>query len=121
MSSAKNDAELNSYQDNPGTDRFLMNNSYAINNQYTLQADNSIPLKKGKLEGGLKAILRRASSDFQSLIKYDEAADYKMNIANTDYFNYTQDVISLYSNVQPESKEIQLSAGRPCRIHQCKR
>ncbi len=93
----KNDAELNSYQDNPGTDRFLMNNSYAINNQYTLQADNSIPLKKGKLEGGLKAILRRASSDFQSLIKYDEAADYKMNIANTDYFNYTQDVISLYS------------------------
>ena len=94
----KNDSKLNSFQDNPGTDRYLINNSYAINNQYTIQADNSIPLKKnGKLEGGLKAILRRASSDFQSLIKYDEADDYKTNTANTDYFKYKQDVISLYS------------------------
>ena len=45
----------------------------------------------------MKAILRRASSDFQSLVKYDEAEDYKTNIANTDYFKYSQDVISLYS------------------------
>jgi outer membrane receptor protein involved in Fe transport len=94
----KNDANLNSFQDNPGTDRYLANNSHAINNQYTIQADNSIPIKKtGKLEGGLKAILRRASSDFQSLIKYDEAENYKMNAANTDYFKYAQDVISFYS------------------------
>ena len=94
----KNDAELTSFQDNPGTDRYLINNSYAINNQYTIQADNSIPIKKtGRLEGGLKAILRRASSDFESLIKYDEAENYKLNSANTDYFKYTQDVISLYS------------------------
>ncbi|MEO5563777.1 MAG: outer membrane beta-barrel protein [Chitinophagaceae bacterium] len=94
----KNDSKLNSFQDNPGTDRFLNNNSYAINNQYTLQADNSIPLKKnGKLEGGVKAILRRASSDFQSLIKYDEADNFKTNTANTDYFKYSQDVISVYS------------------------
>src|SRR4029079_2814257 len=35
----KTDAELNSFQDNPGTDRYLINNSYAINNQYTFQAD----------------------------------------------------------------------------------
>jgi outer membrane receptor protein involved in Fe transport len=94
----KNDSKLNSSQQNPGIDRYLLNNSYAINNQYTIQADNSIPLKNnGKIEGGLKAILRRASSDFQSLIKYDGAADYKTNAANTDYFKYSQDVISLYS------------------------
>jgi outer membrane receptor protein involved in Fe transport len=94
----KNDSKLNSFQDNPGTDRYLINNSNAINNQFTMQADNSIPIKKnGKLEGGLKAILRRAISDFQSLIKYDEADNYKTNAANTDYFKYTQDVISLYS------------------------
>jgi hypothetical protein len=94
----KSDSKLNSFQDNPGTDRYLINNSHAINNQYTLQADNSIPLKKnGKLEGGLKAILRRASSDFQSLIKYDAAEDYETNKANTDYFKYKQDVISVYS------------------------
>ena len=94
----KNDSKVNSFQDNPGTDRYLMNNSYATNDQYTIQADNSIPVKKtGKFEGGLKAILRRASSDFQSLIKYDPSEGYKMNPANTDYFKYSQDVISLYS------------------------
>ncbi len=94
----KSDSKLNSFQDNPGTDRYLINNSYAINDQYTFQVDNSIPLKKnGKFEGGVKAILRRASSDFQSLIKYNESEDYKMNAANTDHFKYQQDVISLYS------------------------
>ncbi len=94
----KNESQLNSFQDNPGTDRYLVNESYAKNNQYTIQADNSIPLKKGgKLEGGVKAILRRASSDFKSLVKYDEASDFQMNPANTDYFTYTQNVISVYS------------------------
>lgn len=94
----KNDARLNSFQDNPGTDRYLINNSNSINNQYTIQADNSIPINKtSKFEGGLKAILRRASSDFQSLIKYNEVDDYKTNTANTDHFKYAQDVISLYS------------------------
>jgi outer membrane receptor protein involved in Fe transport len=94
----KNDSRLTSLQDNPGTDRYLINNSNAVNNQYTIQADNIIPLKKNaKLEGGVKAILRRASSDFESLIKYAEPDDYKMNAANTDYFKYTQDVVSVYS------------------------
>ena len=108
----KNDAELNSFQDNPGTDRYLLNTSYAINNQYTMQADNIIPLKKnGKLEGGLKAILRRASSDFQSLVKYDESDDYEPNKANTDYFNYTQDVISVYSMYSKRLKKSSFRVG----------
>jgi outer membrane receptor protein involved in Fe transport len=93
----KNDSKLNSYQDNPGTDRYLINDSYAKNDQYTIQADNSIPLRKGKIEGGLKAILRRANSDFQSLEKYDEGSDYKVNPTNTDYFKYMQNVVSFYS------------------------
>ncbi len=108
----KNDSKLNSFQDNPGNDRYLINNSYAINNQYTIQADNSIPLKKNrKFEGGLKAILRRASSDFQSLIKYNEAEDYKTNMANTDYFKYTQDVISLYSMYSLRTKKSSFRLG----------
>jgi outer membrane receptor protein involved in Fe transport len=108
----KNDAKLNSFQDNPGTDRYLMNNSYANNNQYTIQADNSIPVSKnGKIEGGLKAILRRANSNFQSLIKYDESADYKTNPANTDYFKYAQDVISLYSMYSLKLKKSSFRVG----------
>ncbi len=94
----KNDNKLNSVQDNPGTDRYLINNSYAINNQYTLQMDNIIPINKTtRFEGGAKAILRRASSDFQSQIKYGETDNYKINVANTDYFKYSQDVLSIYS------------------------
>ncbi len=108
----KNDADLNSFQDNPGPDRYLINNSHAINNQYTLQADNSIPLNKNsRLEGGLKAILRRASSDFQSLIKYDEADNYKTNLANTDHFKYGQDVISVYSMYSLKLKKSSFRVG----------
>jgi hypothetical protein len=94
----KSEADLNSSQDNPGADRFLMNNSDAVNNQYTIQADHIMPITKtGKLEAGVKAILRRATSDFQSLIKYDSQAPFKFNPSNTDNFKYNQDVFSIYS------------------------
>jgi len=93
----KSGSHLNSTQDSPGSARFLINNSDAVNDQYTIQADNSIPIKKaGKLEAGVKAIFRRATSDFESLIKYDPLAIYKLNPSNTDNFKYKQDVISVY-------------------------
>lgn len=108
----KNDSKLNSFQDNPVTDRYLMNNSYAVNDQYTVQLDNIIPLKKtARLEGGVKAILRRASSDFQSFVKYAEIEDYKMNSANTDYFKYDQDVISVYSMYSFKTKKSSFRFG----------
>ena len=93
----KSESHVTSTQDNPGKDRFLVNNSNAVNNQYTIQADHLVPISKsGKLETGLKAILRRASSDFESLVKYDPLDDYKPAPANTDTFKYAQDVISAY-------------------------
>jgi hypothetical protein len=108
----KNDSKLNSVQDGQSMDRYLINDSYATNNQYTIQADNSIPINKtGKLEAGAKAILRRASSDFQSLVKYDPAATYKINPANTDYFKYTQNVIGVYSMYTVRSKKWTLRFG----------
>ena len=108
----KSESHLNSTQDNPGTDRFLINNSDAVNRQYTLQADHSMPIKKaGKLEGGVKAILRRASSDFESLIKYDPLAAYKFNPSNTDNFKYSQDVISIYSMYSVKVKKSNFRVG----------
>ncbi|MEO6732945.1 MAG: outer membrane beta-barrel protein [Ferruginibacter sp.] len=102
----KSESHLTSTQDNPGTDRFLMNNSDAVNNQYTFQADHSIPIKKtGKFEAGAKAILRRASSDFESLIKYSPMASYKLNPSNTDKFKYQQDVVSIYSMYTVKKKK----------------
>jgi len=108
----KNNNELNSVQNNPGTDRYLINNSYAINNEYTIQMDNIIPVNKtSRFEGGAKAILRRASSDFESQIKYNETEPYKINVANTDYFKYSQDVLSVYSMYNIKLKKISIRFG----------
>ncbi len=108
----KSEAELNSSQDNPVTDRFLVNQSHAVNNQYTLQADHSVPTgKNGKLDAGLKAILRRASSDFESLVKYDALDKYELNPANTDKFKYAQDVLSVYSMYSIKIKKSNLRVG----------
>ena len=108
----KNNADLNSSQGIPGTERFLNNNSHAINDQYTIQADNIIPVNStSKFEGGMKAILRRASSNYQSLIKYNVADNYELNPANTDYFKYAQDVYSLYNMYSFKTKKSTLRFG----------
>ena len=108
----KADAQVNSAQDNPGTDRFLENNSNAVNNQYTIQADYLAPVTTtGKLETGLKAILRRASSDFESLVKYDTLDDFKPAPANTDNFNYAQDVLSAYGTYSFKTKKSSFRFG----------
>ncbi len=93
----RNEAYTNSTQDNPGTDRFIINNSMSRNNQYTFEVNHILPLKKNKtFEAGAKAIVRRASSDFQSLVAYAAGA-FKPNPSNTDYFKYHQNVASLYT------------------------
>jgi outer membrane receptor protein involved in Fe transport len=80
-------------------DRYVINNSVAKNTQYTVQTDYIHPLKNNqKIEGGLKAILRRAHSDFQSRQRSTSAEDYKLNTENTDFFRYDQDVYSVYGS-----------------------
>lgn len=81
-----------------GADRHVINNSEADNQQFTVQSDYIYPLKANrKLETGVKAILRRASSDFRSLVRTNPTDDYELNPENTDNFNYDQDVYSVYS------------------------
>nr|MBA2761924.1 outer membrane beta-barrel protein [Segetibacter sp.] len=94
---SKNHFFSNSIQDNPTQDRFVSNKSLSQNREYTLQADFAQPFKdKKKLETGVKAIVRKASSDFESLIKYNITDGFKPNPANTDLFNYYQEVYSAY-------------------------
>lgn len=102
----------NSVQDNPSSDRFIQNRSVAKNKQYTIQSDYIHPFKNSqKLESGVKAILRRASSDFTSQIKYDASENFKFNPANTDYFSYHQDVFSAYSTYSFKIKKTTLRIG----------
>lgn len=104
---------LNSLMDNEvAADRYVINTSRAKNRQYTLQSDFVQPLPKNqKLEAGVKAILRRASSNFESLIKSNSHDDYKQNMDNTDKFSYDQDVYSVYGTYAFKIKKTTFRLG----------
>jgi outer membrane receptor protein involved in Fe transport len=108
----KANAFLNSQQDNPGDDRYIINTSIANNKQYTFQSDYIHPLEKNqKIESGVKAILRRARSNFESMIKYDPLEDYKVNESNTDNFSYRQNVYSAYTTYSFKIKKTNFRLG----------
>ena len=89
----------NSLQENPQQDRYVINNSVSKNREITVQTDFVQPLKnKQKLEGGLKAVLRNALSDFESQVKYHSSDPFKPNPFNSDKFSYHQEVYGLYGS-----------------------
>ncbi|MBC7949594.1 MAG: TonB-dependent receptor [Chitinophagaceae bacterium] len=104
---------LNSIMDNQVmADRYVINESVATNKQYTVQSDYVHPLRNNrKIEIGLKAILRRATSDFQSRLRTNELEDYKLNQDNTDYFRYDQNVFSVYSTYSFKMKKTTFRLG----------
>ncbi|MFN2439897.1 MAG: outer membrane beta-barrel protein, partial [Chitinophagaceae bacterium] len=104
---------LNSVMDHlEGEDRYVINNSEATNRQYTLQSDYIYPLKNNrKLEAGVKGIFRRATSDFQSMMRTNNIEDYKLNQENTDYFRYNQDVYSAYGSYNFKVKKTSFRLG----------
>jgi outer membrane receptor protein involved in Fe transport len=104
---------LTSIMDYPAAyDRHMVNNSVASNRQYTIQSDYIHPLPRNqKLEVGIKAILRRASSDFESMIRTNTIEDYKLNQENTDNFNYLQDVYSFYGTYSFKVKKTTFRLG----------
>jgi len=95
-----NNTFLDSEMDNEvAPDRFVINNSQARNRQYTLQSDYILPVGGSrKLEAGVKAIMRRAFSDFEGKEKANKVDDYLPSPNNTDYFSYNQDVYSGYGS-----------------------
>ncbi|WP_207491486.1 outer membrane beta-barrel protein [Aridibaculum aurantiacum] len=102
----------NSQQDIGPTDRFLLNNSEAFNSEYTVQADLIEPINKStRLETGVKTILRKAYSDFESLIKFNKAEPYRTNPANTDRFGYDQNVYGGYVSVNKVTKVVTARLG----------
>jgi hypothetical protein len=93
-------------------DRFVWNTSKANNKELTFQVDFVEPLKrKRKLEFGLKTILRKASSDYESLIKYSGTDSYKPNPLNSDLFSYDQQVYGAYSSYTFNIKELNFRSG----------
>jgi hypothetical protein len=101
----KNHSFSNSQQDIGPTDRFILNNSEAFNREYTVQTDLVEPLNKTtRLETGIKTILRTAFSDFESQFKFSKADPYYTNPANSNRFNYDQNVYGGYVSVNKITK-----------------
>lgn len=82
-----------------GNNRFVLNDNYSNDQQYTIQTDYVLPVKNSStLEIGAKAILRRAISDYESYIKTVATDPYVVNPANSDNFRYDQNVYSTYAS-----------------------
>lgn len=79
--------------------------------EHTLQTDLVYPVKKVIIEGGVKAILRSNSSDYQYL-QLDPATNLYSPIDSlSDRFYYTQDVLSIYNSYQFKLGNWNVSAG----------
>jgi len=115
----EDEALMSSVQDSHTGKRYTINNNLADNKQYIAQTDYILPFKNNHgLEAGAKVVLRRAGSDFKSLVKYDASAEYDESPDNTDYFNYEQDVYSAYSIYNLKTKKSSYKFG--LRVEQTK-
>jgi outer membrane cobalamin receptor len=96
----------NSQQGTGAYERYILNNSEAFNNEYTVQIDFTNPLNKTtRLETGVKTILRNAYSYFQSQVKYTKAEPYQFDPSNTNKFSYDQDVYGGYMSLNKTFKK----------------
>jgi outer membrane receptor protein involved in Fe transport len=108
----RNRTYANSQQELNSFDRFILNNSEAFNNEYTIQADLIEPMKKGlRLETGIKTILRKAHSDFESQLKYDRSEPYHVDPANSNRFSYNQNVYGAYVSLNKVFKALTARIG----------
>ena len=102
----------NSEQEIGSVDRFLLNNSEAFNREYTAQADLIEPLNKTtRIETGIKTILRKAHSDFESRVKFSVSEPYQIDPANSDRFSYDQNVYGGYVSLNKVTKFITARVG----------
>ncbi|MES2772672.1 MAG: outer membrane beta-barrel protein [Bacteroidota bacterium] len=107
-----NRSYANSQQELGAFDRFILNNSEAFNNEYTLQADLVEPLKNGaRIETGVKTILRKAYSDFASQVKFDKSEPYNIDPANSNKFSYDQNVYGAYVSLNKVTKAVTARIG----------
>jgi len=101
-----------SEQLNPSSARYVINDNKSTDRQYIVQADYFHPLRNTiKIETGVKAIFRRAISDYKSLAKFNPADSYKPDLQNSDLFSYRQEVYSVYGSMSFKIKKINYRLG----------
>lgn len=83
----------------------------AGNREHTFQLDYAYPVKKVSIEAGAKAILRNNFSDFRREDFDPVSSEYVLNDAQTNIFNYHQDVYSFYNSYQLKFSKFTAKAG----------
>jgi hypothetical protein len=79
--------------------------------EHTIQLDYIHPLKKLQIEGGVKGILRKNFSDYE-VADFDPATSiYLPDNANSNQFNYQQNVYAIYNSYQLNLNKWTLKAG----------
>jgi hypothetical protein len=107
-----NHSYSNSQQEMGSFDRIILNSGEASNREYTIQADLIEPLNKTtRLETGVKTILRKAFSDFESQFKFNKSEPYTTDPANSNRFNYNQDVYGGYVSLNKVMKFMTARVG----------
>ncbi|GGK56010.1 TonB-dependent receptor [Rufibacter glacialis] len=77
--------------------RLEQSDNHSTNRELTFQADYAHPLEKlGHLEGGVRAVLRHAGSDYDFLFSRSAQAPLVEDPARSNLFTYDQDVYSSY-------------------------
>lgn len=108
----KDDDASSSVQTSFAANRFVDNTNWAKSREQTAQLDFVQPVgEKHKIEAGAKAIIRSASSIYQSLVKQESVETFIPDPSNSDRFNYRQDVYSLYVSSTIRQKKNSLRAG----------
>jgi len=83
----------------------------AGNKEHTIQVDYVNPFKKFNLEAGAKTILRNNYSNFETS-NYDAITkNYEVNPAQTNDFNYNQDIYSVYNSYSAKWDKWNAKAG----------
>ena len=73
-------------------------NNHTNNNENTFQLDYVQQVKQLYIEGGVKAILRNSSSNFDYLAFDPASNQFEIDADFSDRFNYTQDVYGAYNS-----------------------
>ncbi|WP_162618637.1 outer membrane beta-barrel family protein [Pedobacter yulinensis] len=79
--------------------------------EQTAQADYVSPLGKVTLEAGLKAILRKGDTDFESFAFNPASQIYELQIAQSNGYTNTQDVFGAYTSAALALKKWTVKAG----------
>ncbi|MEM9835110.1 MAG: TonB-dependent receptor [Bacteroidota bacterium] len=92
-----NDSEAENISDQSGTIPLYQRDIYNFNDgknlEYTFQIDFVQPFSdKVKMETGVKSVIRRIDSDYRTLVKENDEADFVESADLTDFFSYDQDV-----------------------------